>query len=154
MRARSGKDPEAKKQFDEYNDENEKLDLNMREEEEKARGAIEELQDFQRAKADRNSEAVQEIVYEYARGARQRKARWREEKVKEDNKKKQEWLKEAVEAQEREAAATRAASTSATSIRRPTPPRPIREPPIPQSQGLIPATPNPLPEVPGLSPRL
>eukprot|EP00971_Amphidinium_carterae_P336533 6472949-Amphidinium_carterae.2 len=62
-RARSGKDPEAKKQLDEYIDENDKLDLDMREEEEKARGAIEDLPDFQQAKADRNSEAVQEIVY-------------------------------------------------------------------------------------------
>eukprot|EP00971_Amphidinium_carterae_P148268 2938782-Amphidinium_carterae.1 len=56
-RARSGKDPEARKQLDEYNEENMKFDLNMREEEEKARGAIEELEDFQRAKHDRNSDA-------------------------------------------------------------------------------------------------
>eukprot|EP00971_Amphidinium_carterae_P011563 227477-Amphidinium_carterae.1 len=62
-RARSGKDPEARKQLDEYIEENDKFDLNMREEEEKARGAIEELEDFQRAKRDRNREAVQEIVY-------------------------------------------------------------------------------------------
>eukprot|EP00971_Amphidinium_carterae_P004530 90763-Amphidinium_carterae.1 len=93
-RANSGKDPEALKQYDEYIAENEKLDYNLREEEEKARGAIEELEDFQRAKADRNKEAVREIVYEYARGARERKARWRDEKIKEDNKKKQAWLQE------------------------------------------------------------
>eukprot|EP00971_Amphidinium_carterae_P287645 5710401-Amphidinium_carterae.1 len=62
-RARSGKDPGARKQLDEYIEENDKFDLNMREEEEKARGAIEELEDFQRAKFDRNREAVQEIVY-------------------------------------------------------------------------------------------
>eukprot|EP00971_Amphidinium_carterae_P291161 5781249-Amphidinium_carterae.1 len=94
MKARSDKDPEAKKQYDEYNSENEKLDLNMREEEEKARGAIEELQDFIQAKADRNNEAVQEIVYEYARGVRERKARWKEQKIIEDNKKKAEWMRE------------------------------------------------------------
>eukprot|EP00971_Amphidinium_carterae_P169956 3367593-Amphidinium_carterae.1 len=67
-KARSGRDPEAKKQLEEYIEENDKFDLNMREEEEKARGAIEELEDFQRAKQDRNREAIKEIVYEYARG--------------------------------------------------------------------------------------
>eukprot|EP00971_Amphidinium_carterae_P035431 697634-Amphidinium_carterae.1 len=67
-RARSGKDPDARKQLDEYIEENEKLDFNMREEEEKDRGAIEEREDFQRAKQVRDSDAVQEIVYEYARG--------------------------------------------------------------------------------------
>eukprot|EP00971_Amphidinium_carterae_P052808 1039939-Amphidinium_carterae.1 len=56
-KARSDKDPEAEKQYKEYIEENEKLDLNMREEEEKARGAIEELQDFIQAKADRNNDA-------------------------------------------------------------------------------------------------
>eukprot|EP00971_Amphidinium_carterae_P078134 1545853-Amphidinium_carterae.1 len=68
-RARSGKDPDARKQLDEYIEENEKFDLNMREEEEeKDKGAIEEREDFQRAKQVRDSDAVQEIVYEYARG--------------------------------------------------------------------------------------
>eukprot|EP00971_Amphidinium_carterae_P276336 5483614-Amphidinium_carterae.1 len=56
-KARSDKDPEAEKQYKEYVEENEKLDLNMREEEERARGAIEELQDFIQAKADRNNDA-------------------------------------------------------------------------------------------------
>eukprot|EP00971_Amphidinium_carterae_P246453 4894972-Amphidinium_carterae.1 len=156
MRAQSGRDPEAMKQFDEYIAENEKFDLNMREEEEKARGAIEELEEFQQAKFDRNKEAVREIVYEYARGVREQKARWREGKIREDNEKKKAWLKEVVEAQEREdAAAAAASSTSRTSTetaareatgeRRPTPPRPKREPPIPESQ-RVPATPNQLPE--------
>eukprot|EP00971_Amphidinium_carterae_P067689 1340350-Amphidinium_carterae.1 len=66
----------------------------MREEEEKTRGAIEELEDFQRAKADRNREAVKEIVYEYARGVQERKARWKDEKIKEEHKKTEAWLRE------------------------------------------------------------
>eukprot|EP00971_Amphidinium_carterae_P299618 5953006-Amphidinium_carterae.1 len=73
-RAHSGNDPEALEQYDKYIAENEKFDIHMREEE-AARGAIEELEDFQRAKVDKNKEAIQEIVYEYARGARERKAR-------------------------------------------------------------------------------
>eukprot|EP00971_Amphidinium_carterae_P268730 5330920-Amphidinium_carterae.1 len=161
-RAQSGRDPEASKQYDEYLAENEKLDINMREEEEKSRGAIEELEDFQRAKQDRNKDAVREIIYEYARGARERKARVRDEKIKEDNKKKQAWLQEELEAQEaREAtaASTSATSTERTGDRKPTPPRPVRQAPIPPSQlqaqaTTIPATPNQIPEVPGLSPRL
>eukprot|EP00971_Amphidinium_carterae_P288564 5729903-Amphidinium_carterae.1 len=67
-KARSGKNPDARKQLDEYIEENVKLDLNMREEEEKDKGAIEEREDFQRAKHIRDQDAVQEIVYEYARG--------------------------------------------------------------------------------------
>eukprot|EP00971_Amphidinium_carterae_P019776 389698-Amphidinium_carterae.1 len=67
-KARSGKNPDAEKQLKEYIEDNEKLDLNLREEEEKDKGAIEEREDFKLAKHRRNSEAVQEIVYEYARG--------------------------------------------------------------------------------------
>eukprot|EP00971_Amphidinium_carterae_P310198 6164022-Amphidinium_carterae.1 len=63
-------------------------------------------------------------------------------------------MREEVALQERETAQEAAAST--TYVRRPTPPKPTRQAPIPQSQrqGQIPATPNQLPEVPGLSPRL
>eukprot|EP00971_Amphidinium_carterae_P168783 3344027-Amphidinium_carterae.1 len=160
-RARSGKDPEAEKQFNEYIDDNMKLDLQMREEEEKSRGKIEEREDYQQAQDNKDSEAVEEIVYEYAKGARERKAQWKAEKIKEDNKKKEAWMKEIAEAQGREntaAASTSATSTERTGERKPTPPRPERQPPIParhqQTSQQIPATPNQLPEVPGLSPRL
>eukprot|EP00971_Amphidinium_carterae_P065692 1301945-Amphidinium_carterae.1 len=67
-RARSGKDPEARKQMDDYMTANEKLDLNFREEEEKDKGAIEERGDFKIAKQLRDIDAAQHIVYEYARG--------------------------------------------------------------------------------------
>eukprot|EP00971_Amphidinium_carterae_P043352 853267-Amphidinium_carterae.1 len=67
-RSRSGKNPDAEKQLKEYIEENEKFDLNMREQEEKDRGAIEEREDFKLAKHRKVSDAVQEIVYEYARG--------------------------------------------------------------------------------------
>eukprot|EP00971_Amphidinium_carterae_P278568 5529687-Amphidinium_carterae.1 len=87
-KARSGKDPDARKQLDEYIEENEKLDLTLREKE-KDRGAIKEREDFKLAKHMRDTEAAQEIVYEYARGVRERRARWREEKIKDDNKKKE-----------------------------------------------------------------
>eukprot|EP00971_Amphidinium_carterae_P215359 4274074-Amphidinium_carterae.1 len=56
-KARSGKNPEAEKQLKEYVDDNEKLDYNLREEEEKDRGAIEEREDFRLAKHRRDSEA-------------------------------------------------------------------------------------------------
>eukprot|EP00971_Amphidinium_carterae_P275757 5471812-Amphidinium_carterae.1 len=67
-RARSGKNPDAEKQLKEHIEDNEKLDYNLREEEEREKGAIEEREDFKLAKHHKDSEAVQEIVYEYARG--------------------------------------------------------------------------------------
>eukprot|EP00971_Amphidinium_carterae_P194157 3852667-Amphidinium_carterae.2 len=88
-RAKSTKDPEAERQFNEYIDNNIKLDMKMREEQEKHKGAIEEREDFQQALEDRDSKAIQEIVYEYAKGARERKAQWRTEKLKDDEKKKE-----------------------------------------------------------------
>eukprot|EP00971_Amphidinium_carterae_P110483 2188574-Amphidinium_carterae.1 len=62
-RARSGKDPEAEKQLNEYIEDNMKLDFRMKDEEEKDKGAIEEREDFQRAKHRQDAEAAQEIVY-------------------------------------------------------------------------------------------
>eukprot|EP00971_Amphidinium_carterae_P007395 146878-Amphidinium_carterae.1 len=56
-RAKSGKDPEAEKQLKEYIEDNEKLDYNLREEEEKNKGAIEDREDFRLAKHRRDSEA-------------------------------------------------------------------------------------------------
>eukprot|EP00971_Amphidinium_carterae_P233230 4629278-Amphidinium_carterae.1 len=132
--------------------ENEKLDLNFREEEEKNRGAIEERGDFKMAKQLRDIDAAQHIIYEYAQGVRERRAQWREEKIKEDDKKKQAWL--AQEREEAAAASTSETSTVRTGERKATPPRPIRPVPAPPSQQQIPATPSQLPEVPGLSPRL
>eukprot|EP00971_Amphidinium_carterae_P089770 1777364-Amphidinium_carterae.1 len=67
-RARSGKNPDDEKSLKEHIEDNEKLDYNLREEEERERGAIEEREDFKIAKYHRDSDAVQEIVYEYARG--------------------------------------------------------------------------------------
>eukprot|EP00971_Amphidinium_carterae_P193421 3838167-Amphidinium_carterae.1 len=61
----------------------------MGEEEEKHKGAIEEREDFRQAQHRKDSEAVQEIVYEYAKGARDRKAQWRTERIKDDEKKKE-----------------------------------------------------------------
>eukprot|EP00971_Amphidinium_carterae_P241010 4784921-Amphidinium_carterae.1 len=78
-KAKSTKDPEAELLFNEYIDNNMKLDMKMREEHEKHKGAIEEREDFQQALEHRDSDAVQEIVYEYAKGVRERKAQWRTE---------------------------------------------------------------------------
>eukprot|EP00971_Amphidinium_carterae_P113486 2248483-Amphidinium_carterae.1 len=73
-KAKSKKDPEAELQVNEYIDNNIKLDMKMREEYEKYKGAIEAREDFQQALEHKDSDAVQEIVYEYAKGARERKA--------------------------------------------------------------------------------
>eukprot|EP00971_Amphidinium_carterae_P167236 3313704-Amphidinium_carterae.1 len=62
-RAKSGKDPEAEKQLKEYIEDNEKLHFRMKDEEKKDKGAIEEREDFQRAKHRKDAEAAQEIVY-------------------------------------------------------------------------------------------
>eukprot|EP00971_Amphidinium_carterae_P277610 5509922-Amphidinium_carterae.1 len=56
-RARSKRDPEAERQLNEYFDNNMKLDMKMREEEEKHRGAIEEREDFLQAQENKDSEA-------------------------------------------------------------------------------------------------
>eukprot|EP00971_Amphidinium_carterae_P095475 1888874-Amphidinium_carterae.1 len=56
-RARSKKDPEAEQQFNEYIDNNIKLDMKMREEHEKHKGAIEEREDFQQALENKDPEA-------------------------------------------------------------------------------------------------
>eukprot|EP00971_Amphidinium_carterae_P233532 4634625-Amphidinium_carterae.1 len=144
-RARSKKDPDAEKQFKEYIDNNIKLDMKMREENEKYKGAIEEREDFQQALEDRDSEAIQEIFYEYAKGARERKAQRRIERLKDDEKKKEAWLREVLREQStiQEGAATSSATSTAqgsTEERKKTPPRPNREPPVPASQ-RVPATP-------------
>eukprot|EP00971_Amphidinium_carterae_P189249 3756687-Amphidinium_carterae.1 len=169
-RARSTKDPEAELQYKEYLEHNHKLDLKLREEYEKYKGPIEEREDFQQALADKDAEAIQEIVYEYPKGVRERKAQWKRGKLKDDDKKKEAWLKEVLREQAinieehdkqkivQEGAATSSATSTAardgsTEERKKTPPRLIREPPIPASQ-RVPATPGALPEVPGLSPRL
>eukprot|EP00971_Amphidinium_carterae_P351084 6491902-Amphidinium_carterae.1 len=169
-RARSTRDPEAEQQYKEYLENDHKLDLKMREEYEKYKGSIEEREDFQQALEDKDAEAIQEIVYEYAKGARERKAQWKREKLKDDEKKKEAWLKEVLREQatiieendKQEIVQEGAATSSATAVagqqesteeRKKTPPRPNRAPPIPASQ-RVPPTPGALPEVPGLSPRL
>eukprot|EP00971_Amphidinium_carterae_P187955 3730634-Amphidinium_carterae.1 len=160
-RAKSEKDPEAELQYKEYLDNNHELDMKMRDEYEKTKGPIEEREDFQQALADKDAEAIQEIVYEYAKGARELKAQWKTEKLKDDEKKKEAWLKEVLREQVtvQEGAATSSTTSTATAQegsteeRKKTPPRPVRQPPVPASQ-RVPATPAVLPEVPGLSPRL
>eukprot|EP00971_Amphidinium_carterae_P279906 5556619-Amphidinium_carterae.1 len=66
----------------------------MKEEYEKTKGLIEDREDFQQAFDDKDKNAIQEIVYEYAKGVRERKAQWKTEKLKDDDKKKEAWLKE------------------------------------------------------------
>eukprot|EP00971_Amphidinium_carterae_P055120 1086298-Amphidinium_carterae.1 len=56
-RAKSKKDPEAERQLNEYIENNKQLDMKMRDEEEKHRGAIEEREDFQQAQETKDSEA-------------------------------------------------------------------------------------------------
>eukprot|EP00971_Amphidinium_carterae_P016270 320885-Amphidinium_carterae.1 len=67
-RARSKKDPEAELQFKQYFDHNLKLDQKLREEYEKYKGPIEDREDYQQALEDKDANAIQEMVYEYAKG--------------------------------------------------------------------------------------
>eukprot|EP00971_Amphidinium_carterae_P145933 2892425-Amphidinium_carterae.1 len=67
-RARSKKDPEAELQYKQYFEHNQKLDLKLREEYKKYKGPIEDREDFQQALGDKETNAIREIVYEYAKG--------------------------------------------------------------------------------------
>eukprot|EP00971_Amphidinium_carterae_P165765 3285755-Amphidinium_carterae.1 len=93
-RARSEKDPEAALQYKQYFEHNQKLDMKSRDEYEKYKGPIKDREDFQQALGEKNVNAIQEIVYEYAKGVRERKAQWKGGKLKENDKKKEAWLKE------------------------------------------------------------
>eukprot|EP00971_Amphidinium_carterae_P022326 440345-Amphidinium_carterae.1 len=71
-RAKSTKDPEAELQYKQNFEHkllhNQKLDLKLREEYEKYKGRIEDREDFQQALGDKDANAIQEIVFEYAKG--------------------------------------------------------------------------------------
>eukprot|EP00971_Amphidinium_carterae_P149628 2966532-Amphidinium_carterae.1 len=102
-RARSKKDPEAEQQYKEYFEHNQKLDIKMREEYEKYKVPIENREDFQQALGEKDVNAIREIVYEYAKGVRDRKAQWKIGKLKENEKKKEAWLKEVLKEQAQKA---------------------------------------------------
>eukprot|EP00971_Amphidinium_carterae_P211993 4206677-Amphidinium_carterae.1 len=63
--------------------------MKLREEYEKYKGPIEDREDFQQAHGDKDANAIQVIVYEYAKGVRELKAQWKRGKLKENDKKKE-----------------------------------------------------------------
>eukprot|EP00971_Amphidinium_carterae_P089536 1772097-Amphidinium_carterae.1 len=75
----------------------------MKEEYEKYKGLIEEQKDFQQAREDKDKDVIREIVYEYAKGVRERKPQWKIGKLKENDKKKEACLKEVLREQAQKA---------------------------------------------------
>eukprot|EP00971_Amphidinium_carterae_P322420 6408050-Amphidinium_carterae.1 len=174
-RARGGDDPEATQEYKRYLEENIKLDTMLRQDYEKEHGKLEDIEEYQQALADKQTDALREIVYEYAKDVRERKLAWRDARIIEENKKKdkhrRELLREQAEEEERQKkkrqrdheGAASAAAAVREELKTPMtffnakdnePPKPTRPPPVLKAQQQTPPTPAQLPPVPGLSPRL
>eukprot|EP00971_Amphidinium_carterae_P304228 6045588-Amphidinium_carterae.1 len=61
-------------------EENKKLEKNLREEYDQHYGAFEDRDDYKKALAEKNSDAIKDIIFEYAEKIRERKLQWRDYK--------------------------------------------------------------------------
>eukprot|EP00971_Amphidinium_carterae_P022735 448253-Amphidinium_carterae.1 len=175
-RAKGDGDPEATREYARYLDENNHLDTKLRQDYANTHGKLEDIEEYQQALLDKDTEGLLEIIYQYAKDITRRKLAWRDQRIIEENKKKDKYrrellLEQAEEEERQKKQRTRkpreSAAAASTSVRaelqKPMtfnaknkdkePPMPTRPPPIPAGQ-QVPATPARQPEVPGLSPRL
>eukprot|EP00971_Amphidinium_carterae_P106241 2104097-Amphidinium_carterae.1 len=105
-RSRGDDDSEAKAEYTRHLDENHRLDISLRQDYESANGRLEDIEEYQQALSDKDSDRLRDIIYQYAADIRERKLAWREQRIIEENKRKdkhrRELLREQAEEEERQ----------------------------------------------------
>eukprot|EP00971_Amphidinium_carterae_P239421 4753064-Amphidinium_carterae.1 len=153
-RAKGDSDPEATRDYSRYLDENNNLDTKLRRDFENEHGKLEDIEEYQQAVLDKDSEGLKAIIYQYAKDIRERKLAWKELKIIEENKRKdkyrRELLRERAEEKERQrkkrareqgeqAAASMAVRSELQSPMTFNAKNKIQDPPMPTRPPLIPA---------------
>eukprot|EP00971_Amphidinium_carterae_P209488 4155638-Amphidinium_carterae.1 len=171
-RAHGKNDPEAKEEYEKYLAENGQLETILRQDYESAHGKLEEIDEYQQALQDKDSDKLKQIIHQYASDIRERKLVWKDKKIIKENKRKDKYRRQLLQEQEERLKKQRtkqseSTSAAATAVRPEVqghmpfnaknktqePPMPKRPAPIPAGQ-RVPATPSLLLDMPGLSPRL
>eukprot|EP00971_Amphidinium_carterae_P150735 2988533-Amphidinium_carterae.1 len=87
-RANGDNDPESKEEYKGYLEENNQLETFLRQEYESANGKLEDVEEYQQALQDKDSDKLKQIIYQYAKDIRARKLAGKDKKIIEENKRK------------------------------------------------------------------